>query len=252
MENAEPTLSGLGRALLEDKRAQIAEFAVLFLVPGIVIVVGLPLAGENLVALQGLVWVANVIMLLIVWLGLRLRGQGWDHFGLRFSVPARRSVLRAVMLSVVVLVAAVAAFIIGAIIGANIFGIPEQADMSEYNFLYNNLPLLLVSLVGVYIVSSFGEEVVYRGFLLTRIEELKPGGRHIRKVAVVISALIFGLAHYTWGPIGIVQTTFMGLALAIAYFAVGRNLWINVLAHAYMDTILFVQLYFTAPQSAGQ
>ena len=119
--------------------------------------------------------------------------------------------------------------------------------MSEYNYLAGNLPMLLLSLVGVYIVSSFGEEVIYRGFLITRIEELRPGSRHIRKIAVVISAVVFGFAHYTWGPAGIVQTTFMGLALGIAYLAVGRNLWINVLAHAFADTILLVQQYLATP-----
>ena len=29
---------------------------------------------------------------------------------------------------------------------------------------------------------------------------------------------------------------------------VGRNLWINVLAHVYMDTILLVPLYLAAPE----
>ena len=35
----------------------------------------------------------------------------------------------------------------------------------------------------------------------------------------------------------------MGLALGIAYLRLKRNLWVTVLAHAYMDTILFVQMY---------
>lgn len=186
-------------------------------------------------------------MLLIVWQGLRLRGEGWEHLGLRFGVPARPTLVRAVGLSVVVFVGTIAGFLVGAIVGANLFGTPEQADMSEYNYLAGNLPMLLLSLVGVYIVSSFGEEVIYRGFLIMRIEELRPGSRHIRKIAVVISAVVFGFAHYTWGPAGIVQTTFMGLALGIAYLAVGRNLWINVLAHAFADTILLVQQYLATP-----
>jgi len=45
---------------------------------------------------------------------------------------------------------------------------------------------------------------------------------------------------------GIAQTTFMGLALGVAYLVVRRNLWILVLAHAYMDTILMVQMYIPA------
>jgi hypothetical protein len=50
--------------------------------------------------------------------------------------------------------------------------------------------------------------------------------------------------------VGIVQTTFMGLALAASYLLVKRNLWVLVLAHAYIDTVLLVQMYL-GPPSAG-
>ena len=71
-----------------------------------------------------------IIMLLIVWQGLRLRGEGWEHFGLRFGVPTRSTLIRALGLSVVVFVGAVPGFGVGAIIGANLFGMPDQSDMS--------------------------------------------------------------------------------------------------------------------------
>ena len=44
--------------------------------------------------------------------------------------------------------------------------------MSSYEYLQGNLPMLLLSLAGVYIVSSFGEEVLYRGFLINRLAEI--------------------------------------------------------------------------------
>ena len=58
-----------------------------------------------------------------------------------------------------------------------------------------------------------------------------------------MSAFLFGLAHFGWGVVGIVQTTFMGLALAISYLVLNRNLWVLVLAHVYMDTLLLVQIH---------
>jgi membrane protease YdiL (CAAX protease family) len=245
-DDAGQNVAGLGRlgeALRDRTGAKVGELAVLITVPMVFIVGVVPFVEENPLATHGVVWVANIVMLLIVWQSLRLRGKGWEHLGLRFGVPEATAVVRAAGLSIVVLVGAPAGFVLGAIVGTNLFGMPEQADMSEYNYLAGNFPMLLLALVGVYIVSSFGEEVVYRGFIITRIEELRLGSRHIRKIAVVFSAVIFGFAHYTWGPAGIVQTTFMGLALGISYLAVGRNLWINVLAHVYADTILLVQQY---------
>ncbi len=84
-----------------------------------------------------------------------------------------------------------------------------------------------------------------------RSAEMGKGGKAAWTMAVVISAVIFGLAHFDWGVVGIVQTTFMGLALAISYLVVKRNLWVLVLAHAYIDTLLLVQLYLGPAATAA-
>ncbi len=63
----------------------------------------------------------------------------------------------------------------------------------------------------------------------------------------MISSIVFGLIHFDWGLVGMVQTGFMGLALGVSYLAVRRNLWVLILAHGYMDTILILQMYFAAP-----
>ena len=118
--------------------------------------------------------------------------------------------------------------------------------MSGYNYLQGNLPMLILSLAGVYVVSSFGEEVIYRGFLINRIAELGAGGKWAWRWAVLTSAVVFGLIHFSWGPIGMVETGFMGLALGMSYLLLKRNLWITILAHAYMDTILMLQMYLGA------
>ena len=81
------------------------------------------------------------------------------------------------------------------------------------------------------------------GYLITRISEMAGNSKNWLKIAVLISAIIFGLAHFAWGLMGMVQTGFMGLALGISFLFVKRNLWVLILAHAYMDTILMIQMY---------
>jgi len=148
-----------------------------------------------------------------------------------------------VLLSFLVFIAALFGFVLGSIIMANISGIPESADMSGYNYLQGNLPMLIVALIAIFIGSSFGEEVIYRGFLITRISEFNLKDKNWTRIAVVVSSVIFGLIHYDWGPMGIVQTGLMGLAFAISFIILKRNLWILIFAHAYMDSILMIQMY---------
>jgi membrane protease YdiL (CAAX protease family) len=157
----------------------------------------------------------------------------------------RRAILRTVLLSLAVLVVTLAAFVVGSMLAAVLGAGAAPADLGGYDYLRDNLPMLLVALAAVYVVSSFGEEAIYRGFLVTRVAELGGETRSAWGGAVVVSAVVFGLVHFDWGVVGVVQTTLMGLALAAGYLVVRRNLWALVLAHAYLDTLLLVQLYAT-------
>lgn len=168
--------------------------------------------------------------------------------GLAASARWARTVLQAV----IVLVFALAACVAGSLVMMKVTPGPTQADMSGYTYLQGNLPMLLLALAGVYVVSSFGEEVLYRGFLLNRLAAIGPHGKASWPLAALTSAVIFGLAHFDWGIVGVVQTAFMGLALAIAYLVTKRNLWALVLAHAGMDTMLLVQMYGAPPGSWGE
>ncbi len=237
-------MSRLGRLLLRSRIAQIGEIVAVFALALAFIRIGMPLAGSSPIAAQGIVWLANVLMLFLVWLGLRLRSQGWEHLGLLFDL-GRRQIIRAFLRSIPVFIAALAAFVLAAILTAVVAGVPEPADLSEFDFLRGDPLMLVLSLAGVYMVSSFGEEVIYRGFLITRFAELGSSTGLARGMAVLAGALVFGLVHFDWGLAGIVQTAFVGVALGASYLLVGRNLWVLVLAHAYLDTALLLQVYVT-------
>ncbi len=247
MDNLDqPRKTKVGHLLETNRVVQFSEIVLVFLIAFFLIKVLLPFAGDNLVLKQAVIWVANIIMLLLVWLGMYFRGEKWSAFGLTFGRVTRKEGFRIFLLSLLVFVLAVMGFVLGSIIMANITGIPEDANMSGYAYLQDNIPMLLLTLAGVYIVSSFGEEVIYRAFLINRISMLGFGPKIRNTIAVLTSAIIFGLAHYSWGPMGIVQTGFMGLALGICYIKLKKRLWVLILAHAYMDTILMIQMYLAS------
>lgn len=236
----------IGKQLQTNQLFKIGEILLLFTVAFAFIKLMKPLAGDNLILNQAVIWIANILMLIFIWTGLKLRGENWNDFGLTFNSFSWRDAMKVFLLSLLVFCLAMAGFIIGSIIMANITGIPESTNMSGYDYLKDNIGMLILTLGGVYIVSSFGEEVIYRAFLINRITELGLGPKKGITVAIILSSIIFGLVHYEWGPMGIVQTGFMGLALGICYIRFKKRLWILILAHAYMDTILMVQMYLAS------
>ena len=103
-----------------------------------------------------------------------------------------------------------------------------------------------MSLLGVYFISSFAEEVIYRAFVINRLIEMTKTFKYSKHLAVLLGAVFFGLIHYEWGAMGMVQTGFMGLAMGISYLVLKKRLWVLIIAHMYMDTLLFVQIYLAS------
>ena len=247
--NEEDTMQKtLGKKLSEDKWYQLLEIIIVFLPVSIVLIAFRLLDAQNQILQISAIWASNIVMLGVVWYGIKLRGETLLSIGLSFQLVNSSKVGWTILKSLPILIFAACGFILGSIIMANIVGIPEgSADMTKYNYLQDNLPMLIVSLAGAYFASSFGEEVVYRGFLITRLQNIFGGdGRGAVVMAIILSSVIFGFAHFEWGAMGIGQTTFMGAAFGISYLLTKRILWPLVLAHAYMDTILFIQLYMAA------
>lgn len=203
----------------------------------------LPWVEEDSLWQQAVVWLGNILMLLMILGFARSRQESWKDYGIDFKWPGWRSAFQIMLKAIGLFAAVILVTVMSSMVLANFGDSPPQSDLSQYAFLKGNIGLLILSLLGVYIVSSFGEEVVYRAFLIGRFSQVFPDGRWKSALVILMSALLFGLAHYTWGPVGIFQTSLMGLLLAIGYLYWGRNLWVNIWCHVLMDTLLLVQLY---------
>jgi membrane protease YdiL (CAAX protease family) len=245
-ENKVPNTQ-IGKQLQTNRVFIIGEIVLLFAIGIGFIKLVAPLVGENLLYQQLVVWFANILLLTYVWIGLKLRNEGWKDFGLTVRYISWSEGFKGFLITLLVAVLGLGAFVLGGIIMASFTSIPENIDVSGYDYLKDNVGMLILSLGLIYIVSSFGEEVIYRAFLINRITKLI--GKQTKKtafIAVILSSIIFGLVHYEWGPMGIVQTGCMALVMGSFYIILKKRLWILVLAHAYMDTLLMVQVYLAS------
>ena len=119
----------------------------------------------------------------------------------------------------------------------------QQPDLSILGAVQGNLKLLTIMVVLAWTLAAVGEEVVYRGYLMTRVAELFRPGATATAIGLVTMSIVFGFAHAYQGMTGIVDEGFMGLLLGLMYLAGGRNLLIPIIAHGVQDTIDVVLLY---------
>jgi CAAX protease family protein len=171
-------------------------------------------------------------------ISLRLRDGGWSAMGFRRPESWRRIVLIAVAAAVVR-------------IGVDELAIsplaerlwPARETPDEAAEIVSNLPLALQWLGIVWTFAAFGEEISYRGYLLTRAADVGERTKAAYWIAVLLVSVLFGIGHYWNGPSGMLSSGFAGLVLGSAYMLAGRNLWASILAHGLIDTTLLVAVY---------
>jgi membrane protease YdiL (CAAX protease family) len=120
-----------------------------------------------------------------------------------------------------------------------------SADTARTFFadLKGNLPLLLLLLPFTWLFAAFGEEVFYRGYLMTRFAQFMGEGTLAWTIALFAQALLFGAAHAYLGPVGMVGAGMLGLINGAATLLWKRNLWPAIIAHGLTDTMGFTLLY---------
>jgi len=125
----------------------------------------------------------------------------------------------------------------------------QREDMSQYAGLQGNLPTLLGLLAVSWTLAAFGEELAYRGYLLTRLREVLPAGTVATVLASVAAATLFGWAHNEYGWVGVAQVTLDALFFTVLRFRY-QTLWAGVLAHGVVNTIGIVVVFSVGPVAA--
>jgi len=118
-----------------------------------------------------------------------------------------------------------------------------QPDLSDFQELKGNLVLLLLLVTLSWLVAAFGEEMVYRGYLMNRAAEWGGNGRRAWWLSAFLVSVLFGVAHASQGPSGMVVEGVAGFWLALAYLGTGRNLLVPIIIHGVQNTVDFGLIY---------
>jgi len=233
-----------GELLNKNKLAILLEIAVVFIPSGALYIINARYGSEfislggNVVLLGGpLLWVGMVISLTAVWISSRIRGIGWKEFGL----ARPKSWVRTALLSIGVYVGFIIAYVL--IVSPILkFTFPSSVvDLSRFDPLRGNLPNLIINvIVHAFITAGFVEEFLWRGYLINRLVDLQGKKTTLSWiVAIVCSAIIFGLGHANQGLMGIVKISLIGIIFGAAFLIVRRNLWPLVIVHILLDVQSF-------------
>lgn len=165
-------------------------------------------------------------------LSLRLRKLRWKEVGLRRSESWPRTILMGIAAgaSIEMLELFVTQPLLVRLVG-------KMPDLSAFELLRRNAKLLLVALALTWTLAAFGEEMVYRGYLMNRVAGLGGNSRLAWAASLVLVNVLFGCAHMGQGITGMIENMIDGALLALLYLWRGRTLAAPIIAHGVTDTI---------------
>ena len=175
---------------------------------------------------------ATPYLFLVAWISLRLRRVRWKEIGFTRYRTWATTLLFGITYGV----------------GLELFDLfgkqplltrllGKPPDLSGFPAVRGNLKYALLIIVLIWVLAAFGEELVYRGYLMNRVADLGRGTRTAWIVSLLLISALFGFSHYNQGLTGIVEEGSDGLILGLMYLAYRRNLAIPIVTHGVCDTI---------------
>ena len=184
--------------------------------------------------------IATLILLTIY---MHTQGEKWASLGLR-ALPGVKAKLLLLPQAFLIFVAVLATIVLLTkgleSIGLNFMSETPEGEMERWGDIEGNLQQYLILIALSWISAGFGEEMFFRGFVITRLQTVFNGTKLASALAVLLAAFLFGYVHFYYqGLTGLVNGGAIGLIFGTFFLLYKRNLWPLVLAHGFINSLGF-------------
>lgn len=122
------------------------------------------------------------------------------------------------------------------------FVVFEDTEVRLHAFIKGNLGQYLIIIIMGWIVGGFYEEIVFHGFIFSRLEKMIQG-KYATIIAFIGTATIFGAYHYKLGGAGLINALIVGAVYLGLFLFYKRNLWYSIFCHGAYNTIVITLIY---------
>jgi membrane protease YdiL (CAAX protease family) len=180
----------------------------------------------------------TIIVLFFIWLLLRRTKEDFADIGFNLKQFKGQSVWIGIVAAVLLFL--FLNYVLFPLIGKMV--VLPKPNLTDFNSVrhhfYNYLFILIMGLLvgGVY------EELVFHGFIFTRLERII-GGKYGTLISFLCANIVFGLYHVQLGAAGVLNAFFCGCAYQALMLRFNRNIWYAIFFHAFFDAIGLSLIY---------
>lgn len=177
-------------------------------------------------------------ILLFVWLYLKFSKETFSNIGFSFKRFKIKSILIGSLVAVLVLCGMQLIFFPA----LEYFIVFEETDIELYDFIRENKWNYLFIIIMGWLVGGLYEEIIFHGFIFSRLEKIIPG-KHATALSFIFTSIIFGAYHFQLGTTGVMNAFIVGAAYHMLALYFKRNLWYAIICHGVYDTIVITLIY---------
>ena len=120
----------------------------------------------------------------------------------------------------------------------------QPIDFSVFEPYKGNLSGILNLLLFMWVAAAFGEEIVFRGYLMRQFTKFFGSSKISLVINILLFGFIFGWVHAYQGITGQIVAGITGMLLAIMFHIRKNDLWFNVAVHGFVDSVAFLFIYY--------
>ncbi len=193
---------------------------------------------------NGPVPIRSLIIVVVISLFLKKHDESWSDYGLKqpFKHWQFFLIVIGLFLSNLLLVQNVKDWIRG------VFKLPPT-DYSFFEHIHGSELALIIWLIIVWLAAAFGEEMIFRGYLLKRFQVLFKDKKIGFACGIIFQATIFGFGHAYAGLGTAVAVGFGALVTGSYLLLTKRSIWPLIIIHGLWDSLAFILFYLNGKPS---
>ncbi len=118
----------------------------------------------------------------------------------------------------------------------------QPANLNDFSSLKGNTGNYIFIVAMGWLVGGFYEELVFHGFIFTRLERMMPP-KYAIATSFLLTNTIFAFYHFQLGATGMINAFIAGSAYHALMLFFKRNLWYSFFVHGVFDTIALTFIY---------
>lgn len=117
-------------------------------------------------------------------------------------------------------------------------------DYSSMAQVRGNLQTAISWLLIVWATAAFGEEIIFRGFLMRQFVKFFGDSKISLAINILIFCGFFGYMHMQQGITGQLVSASLGSIFCIIFYARKYDLWFMIMVHGFFNTLGILSFYF--------